>query len=141
MLKFSWIHFKITFSQKIQMILHEAWQTSSFSILKDLLKIIIKMLQSYINTNMLKYCNDSYRNSWFLIKKKFKKYWIINAVINMNWYTVQNTNFSSNVEEFTERSVKMTVILLINFYFKYNQVELHSESHDMITFQILLELL
>ena len=135
------IHSEVMFLQKIQIILYEAWQTSNFFISKNLLKIIIKMLQSYIDTNMLKYCNDLYQNSWFLVKKKFEKYQIINAVINMNQYTVWNVNFSSNVEEFIEKNTEMTVVLLINFYFEYNQVELHWKSCNMIVFQILLELL
>ena len=83
------------------------------------------MLQSYINTNMLKYCNDSYQNSWFLVKKKFEKYWIINTVINMNQYTVQDMNLLSNVKEFAERNAEMTIVLLIDFYSEYNQVKLH----------------
>ena len=136
-----WIHFEIMFLQKIQMILHETWQISSFSISKNSLKIIIKMLQSYINANMLKYCNDLYWNSWFLVKKKSEKYWIINTVINMNWYTVWGMNFLSNVEEFAERSAEMTIVLLVDFYSEYNQVELHWKSCDMIAFQTLLELL
>ena len=135
------IHSEVTFLQKIQTISHEAWQTSSFSILKNLLKIIIKMLQSYINANMLKYCNDLYWNSWFLVKKKSEKYWIINTVINMNWYTVWGMNFLSNVEEFAERSAEMTIVLLVDFYSEYNQVELHWKSCNMIMFQTLLELL
>ena len=135
------IHSEIAFLQKIKMILYEVWQTSSFSILKDLLRIVIEMLQLYINTNVLKYCNNLYWNSWFLVKKKSEKYQIINAVINMNWYTVQNANFLSNIEKFAERSVRMTVVLLVDFYFRYNQVKLHWKSHDMIVFQTLLELL
>ena len=59
----------------------------------------------------------------------------------MNQYTIQNINLSSNVKEFAERSVRMTVVLLVNFYSEYNQVKLHQKSHDMITFQTLLELL
>ena len=136
-----WIHFEVTFLQKIWTILHEAWQTSSFLILKDLLKIIIKMLQSYIDANMLKYCNDSYWNSWFLVKKKSDKYQIINVIINMNQYTVQDINLSSNIEEFTEKNVEMTIILLVNFYFRYNQVKLHWKSCDMTVFQTSLRLL
>ena len=135
------IHSEITFSQKIQMISHEAWQTSSFSISKDLLRIIIEMLQSYIDTNVLEYCNDSYQNSWFLVKKKSDKYQIINAVINMNQYTVQDMNLSSNVKEFAERNVRMTVVSLVNFYSEYNQVKLHQKSCDMIMFQTLFRLL
>ena len=59
----------------------------------------------------------------------------------MNQYTVQDINLLSNVKEFTEKSVRMTVILLVNFYFEYNQVKLHSKSCDMIAFQTLLKLL
>ena len=61
--------------------------------------------------------------------------------MNMNHYTVQDTNLSSSVEEFTERSAGMTVVSLINFYSEYNQCELHSESRDMMTFQTSLKLL
>ena len=50
-------------------------------------------------------------------------------------------NFLSNVEEFAERSIKMTVVLLIDFYSKYNQVKLHQKSCDMIVFQTSFELL
>ena len=50
-------------------------------------------------------------------------------------------NFSSNVKEFAEKNVRMTIVLLIDFYFEYNQVKLHQKSCDMIAFQTLLELL
>ena len=74
---------------------------------------------------MLKYYNDLYQNSWFLIKKKFEKYQIINTIINMNWYIIWNANFLSNVEEFAEKSIEIIIVLLVNFYSEYNQVELH----------------
>ena len=61
--------------------------------------------------------------------------------MNMNYYTVQDTNLSSSVEEFAERSAEMTVVILIDFYSEYNQCELHYESCDMMTFQTSLELL
>ena len=50
-------------------------------------------------------------------------------------------NLLSNVEEFTEKNAEMTVVLLVDFYSEYNQVELHQKSCDMITFQTSLELL
>ena len=95
MSKLTQIHFEIMSSQKIQTILHEAWQTSSFSILKDLLKIIIKILQSYIDTNVLKYCNDLYQNSWFLVKKKSDKYQIIE--INIIQSTEKHLNMIHDI--------------------------------------------
>ena len=50
-------------------------------------------------------------------------------------------NFLSNIEEFAERSAEMIIVLLVDFYFEYNQVKLHQKSCDMITFQILFKLL
>ena len=99
------------------------------------------MLQSYINAKVLKYCNDSYRNSWFLVKKKSEKYQIINVTINMNQYTVWDANLSSIIEKFTEKNVKIIIALLIDFYFEYNQIKLYLKSHDMIVFQTSLKLL
>ena len=61
--------------------------------------------------------------------------------MNMNHYTVQDANLLSSVEEFAERSAEMTVAILIDFYSKYNQCELHSESCDMMAFQTSLRLL
>ena len=75
------------------------------------------------------------------MKKKSEKYWIINVIINMNQYTVWDANLLSNVKEFIKRSVKIIIILLVDFYFKYNQVKLHSKSCNMTVFQTSLELL
>ena len=136
------IHSEIASLQIIHTVLHEVWQVSSFLILKDLIEIVVKMLQSYIKAEVLKYCNESYRNSWFLIKKKkSEKYWIVNVCMNMNQYTVWDANLSSSVEEFAEKNAEMAVVILINFYFRYNQYELHFKSHDMTAFQTPLELL
>ena len=40
-----------------------------------------------------------------------------------------------------KRSAEIIIILLVNFYFKYNQVKLYLELHDMTAFQTPLELL
>ena len=99
------------------------------------------MLQSYVKVEMLEYYDKLYRNSWFLVKKKCGKYHIVNAAMNVNQYTIYNTNLPLNVKKFVKRSARMTVASLVNFYSKYNQVKLHSESHDMTTFQTPLGLL
>ena len=99
------------------------------------------MLQSYMKVEVLKYYNKSYRNPWFLVKKKCGKYCIINIIMNANQYIIHNVNFLSNVKKFIKRSAGIAVALLINFYSRYNQIELHPESHDMTTFQTPLELL
>ena len=92
------------------------------------------MLQSYIKAGVLKYCDGLYRNPWFLVKKKCGKYCIVNTAMNMNQYIIYNVNLSSNIKEFVERSAGMIVILLVNFYSGYNQVELHLKLCNMTAF-------
>ena len=82
----------------------------------------------------MKYCDELYKNSWFLIKKKCDKYHIINVTINANQHIIRDANLPPNVEEFAEKSAGIIIISLINFYFKYNQCELHSKSRDIIAF-------
>src|SRR5436190_16990711 len=135
MSKLGKIHPEIISPQKIQTIPHEAWQASSFLIPKDLLRIIIKMLQSYVKAGVLEYCNELYRNPWFLVKKKCGKYHIVNTAMNANQYTIHDVNLPPNIKEFAKRSAGMAVASLINYYSKYNQVKLHLESHDITTFQ------
>src|SRR5204863_6911596 len=102
MSKLDKIHPEVTSPQKIQIVLHEAWQASSFLILKDLLQIIIKMLQLYVKAEVLKYYDRPYRNPWFLVKKKCGKYHIVNVAMNANQYTIHNANLPLSVKEFAE---------------------------------------
>ena len=99
------------------------------------------MLQLYVKIEILKYYNKLYKNPWFLVKKKCGKYHIVNTAMNMNQYIIHNMNLPSNIKKFIKRSAEMTVTLLINFYFKYNQVKLYPESCNMTAFQTLLKLL
>ena len=65
---------EITPLQKIQVLEHEAWQAPSFPIFKELMKTVVNMLKARINSGMLEFCNRLYQNSWFLVKKRLKKY-------------------------------------------------------------------
>ena len=69
---------------------------------------------------MLEYYNESYRNPWFLVKKKCGKYHIVNTAMNVHQYIIHDANLSSSVEKFVKRSAGIIIASLINFYFKYN---------------------
>src|SRR5947207_13584640 len=60
--------------------------------------------------------------------------------MNMNKYTVQDTLLSSNVDDFAEKFAEMSIMLLIDFFSDYDQIELDSESQDMTAFQTSLRL-
>ena len=78
------------------------------------------MLQSYVKIEILKYYNKLYKNPWFLVKKKYDKYYIVNIIMNINQYTICDMNLLSNIKEFAKKNAGMTVALLINFYSRYN---------------------
>jgi hypothetical protein len=63
---------KITSLMKIRTMFHEAWQILEFQILKALTKIVAEMMKDRIKNDVLEFCYELYRNSWFLVKKKKK---------------------------------------------------------------------
>ena len=87
-----------------------------------------------MKTEVLKYYDKLYKNSWFLVKKKYDKYYIVNTAINMNQYIICNINLLFNIEEFVKKSTELVITSLINFYSGYNQVKLYSKSCDMTAF-------
>ena len=87
------IKFKIAFSQIIKIIKYDAWQLFEFFILKTLIEIMTEMLKNRLEKNILKFCHESYRNFWFLIKKKNEiKYRLINTTLKMNKMIIWNVN-------------------------------------------------
>ena len=60
---------KIAFCQKIKIIDHKVLQRTEFAMLKTLISIVIQMLKKKIAREILKYCHESYRNFYFLMKK------------------------------------------------------------------------
>ena len=70
--KINKIKLKIISSMKIYIVFHQIWQIFYFQIrvLNDMISMMIK---KRLNNKILKSCYDSYRNFWFLIKKKKSK--------------------------------------------------------------------
>ena len=123
--------------QKIRTVSHKAWQAFNFSISKTLKFIIIKMFQEKIDADFLEFNFDSYKNSWFLIDKKVKnKYWMINAVMNMNEMIIRDINLSFNVEKFSKKFANMLITSLINFFFDYDQITFAEKCRNLTIFII-----
>ena len=57
-------------SVKIKTISHETWQTSTFQISRAVQKIMTKIIKKKLESEVIKFCYNFYRNSWFLMKKK-----------------------------------------------------------------------
>jgi hypothetical protein len=113
----------------------------SFPILRAFKKKVIKMLNNRIKRDMLKRNENPYRNSWFLAKKKDKiSYRLINITMKMNRVTIKDINMFPSADEFAEKFSGYAVISLINFFFRYDQVELDFLNRDMIAFMTPLRL-
>jgi hypothetical protein len=67
------IRFEISSSMKIRIVSHEVWQVFEFQVFKALIRTIAEMIKNRIKNDVLKCCYESYRNFWFLVKKKEKK--------------------------------------------------------------------
>src|SRR6266498_1576295 len=82
-----------------------------------------------------------YRNSYFLIKKKEEdKYRLINNVMEINRVIIRDGNLPSAVNEFSEEFRNYIIILLINFFSGYAQIELDEKFRDLISFHTLIKL-
>jgi hypothetical protein len=100
------------------------------------------MLNNGIKRGMLKRSENPYRNSWFLAKKKDKiSYRLINTIIKMNRVIIKDINMFPSANEFAKKFSRYTVISLVNFFSRYNQIELDPSSRDVTAFIIPLNLL
>ncbi len=131
----------VSSSQQIWTISHDAWQTLNFSVFKTLHQIIIDMLKKQIKHDILKSCHDSYWNFWFLIKKKFNQYHMINAAMNMNKIIIRDVNLLSDVNEFFKEFVDMIMIFLIDLFSEYDQITLTKIYWNLTVFMTSLRLL
>jgi hypothetical protein len=86
---------------KIRIVSHEVWQIFEFHVFQALMKIITEIIKNRFKNDVLKFCYEFYRNSWFLIKKKEKKkYSLINVVLKMNRVIIRNANLFFTIDEF-----------------------------------------
>ncbi len=99
------------------------------------------MLKNWIKHDILKSCHDLYQNLWFLIKKKFNQYCMINAAMNMKKIIIRNINLLSNVNEFFKEFVDMIMIFLIDLFSEYDRISLTKIYWNLIVFMTSLRLL
>ncbi|KAF2809479.1 uncharacterized protein BDZ99DRAFT_388504, partial [Mytilinidion resinicola] len=56
----------------------------------------------------------------FLVKKKNRRYYFINAVIKINTVTIYNANLLLIANKYLEKFAGCKILLLINFFSSYN---------------------
>ena len=102
---------------------------------------MVEILKERLVNKFLELYYSLYYNLQFLMKKKLSKYQIINIAMNINRVIIKDINLPLLVDKFLEEFTKIQIILLINFFSRYNQIELNNYSKNLITFITLLELL
>ena len=127
--------------QQIRTVPHEAWQAPGFPIPRALNATVVEMLKERLANGLLEPCHGPYRNPWFLVKKKSGKYRMVNAAMNINMVTIRDANLPPSVDEFSEKFAGMQMTSLIDFFSRYDQIELDSRSRDLTAFMTPLGLL
>ena len=129
-------------SQQIRTVLHKTWQISDFQVLQALENELIWMLCERLDCEILKSCQSSYQNSWFLVwKSQKKKYRLINAVMHINKIIIHNVMIFSNIKQFMKEFSELKTVSLVDIQFSYDQITLKKKSCDLTEFMMILELL
>ncbi len=128
------IRFEVSSLMKIRIVSHEIWQVFEFQVFKALMRTIAEMIKNRIKDDVLKFCYEFYWNSWFLVKKKKKKYRLINVVLEMNRVIIRNANLLSAIDEFSEEFADCAIVSFVNLFFEYDQLSLIEKCRDMIAF-------
>ena len=101
----------------------------------------MKILKNRINRRILEPCHGPYRNPWFIVKKKNKKYRLINYAAELNKHIIRDANMPPNINTFLKKFIGCAVAFLIDFFSDYDHVKLDSKYRDITVFIIPLGLL
>jgi hypothetical protein len=124
----------VTPPQRIRTVEHEAWQAKGFPIPRALNDVVKEMILERLDRGTLERCHSPYRNPWFLVKKKDKKYRIVNAAMWLNKHTIRDATLPPTADEFAERFSGMNVLTLADLHSGYDQIELDVRDRDKTAF-------
>ena len=116
---------------KIDTVDHKPWQAPSFAIPKALKKIVDEMLRDRLRHGTLEPCHGPYRNYWFIVEKKDKKYRLINSTTKMNKVTIKDAHLPPVPDEFAEEFAGLAIGSYLDWFSGYDQVELDRLCRDM----------
>src|SRR6266498_725314 len=99
------------------------------------------MLREYLQKGLIESSYTLYKNPYFLIKKKEEnKYRLINNAIKINRVIIRDGNLPPAINKFSKEFGNYTIILLIDFFSDYDQVELNERSRDLTSFHTPIKL-
>jgi hypothetical protein len=131
---------KVSFPIMIRTISYKAWQYLNFPIPKALNQVIMEILKNRINRKILEPCHKPYRNLWFIIKKKNRKYRFVNYTAELNKYIIRDANMFPNINTFLKEFVGYVIASFIDFFSGYDHVKLDFKCKNMTVFIIPLGL-
>lgn len=135
------IHPDIFPPQEIRTIPHGAWQARSIPVPKSLREEVDKILKEKIENGLLERSHSAYRNPWFLVAKKNKKYRLINNATRINAVTIRDAFTAPAIDEFVDDFVGQKLHTVADFFSGYDQISLHPESRDLTAFETTIGLL
>src|SRR6266536_2383160 len=98
------------------------------------------MLRERFQKGFIELFYTLYRNPYFLVKKKEEnKYHLINNVIKINRVIIRDGNLLLVVNKFSKEFGNCVIILFINFFSGYDQVEFNERFKNLISFYIFIK--
>jgi hypothetical protein len=122
---------EVTPPMKIDTVDHKPWQAPGFAVPKALKKIVDEMLRDRLRNGTLEPCHGPYRNYWFIVEKKDKKYRLINSATRMNKVTIKDAHLPPVPDEFAEEFAGLVIGSYLDWFSGYDQVELDRLCRDM----------
>ncbi len=112
---------------------YKTWQKKAIPISPALLFKCIEIFRDRIAKGMLEEGYRLYRNPWFLVAKKDGRLYLINDIQLINKITIRDMFCPPGAETYIVEFVGCQILLLLDLFSGYNQVELDEFSRDLIT--------
>jgi hypothetical protein len=126
---------------KIDTVEHKPWQVPGYAVPKALKKVVDDMLMDRLRNGTLEPCYGPYRNYWFLVAKKDKKYRLINSATRLNKVTIKDAHLPPVPDEFAEEFAGRAIGSYLDWFSGYDQLELDRLCRDMVAIMTDLGLL
>jgi hypothetical protein len=104
------IRSKVSSFIKLRTIKHKIWQNLYFQVFRVLIDLIVDIMRKKIKSEILKYCHESYKNLWFLIKQKKT-----NIALSMPFLNWIKSSFEKSIFRFLLKNFSKNLLIALCF--------------------------
>jgi hypothetical protein len=113
---------------------HVPWQQQNLRLPRAMQEEATRQVKEKLELGMLEFSQGPYRNRYFLVEKKDKRFRFISDVQQLNKVTIRDSGMPPSVDEFSEDFAGHPITSSIDYYSGYNQIMLDPASRDLTAF-------